>query len=218
MPKVVFDVGANNGSSTLHFLQDPQVELYAFEPNPILFDDLRKIENENPRYHPIKAAVGEKDGEGAFHLAGPVNPMNPLAHQPGISNYGCSSLLPFSDTVQQEWPNRIDFQAFASVNVVTTRLDTFLKMRDIKTIDYLHIDAQGMDLAVLRSLGDKLSCVKEGVLEAPINNKKKIYIGSHTCEEAILFLLNNGFQIYNIEKNDEMGNEVNIYFRRHSNF
>jgi hypothetical protein len=59
-----------------------------------------------------------------------------------------------------------------------------------------------------------LPIVKEGVLEAPINQKKKIYEGSHTCEEAILFLLNNGFQIYNIEKNDTEGNEVNIFFKR----
>ena len=214
MPKIVFDVGANNGSSTFHFLQDPEVELYAFEPNPILYDDLKKLEAENSRYHPMKVAVGEVDGEGVFHLAGPVNPMQPLAHQPGISNYGCSSLLPFSESVQDEWPNRIDFQAFAKVNVMTMRLETFMRMANLKTIDYLHIDAQGMDLAVMRSLGEYLPFVKEGVLEAPINDKKKIYTGSHTCEEAILFLLNNGFQIYTIEKNDEMGNEVNLYFRR----
>lgn len=214
MPKIVFDVGANNGSSTLHFLDDPNVHLYAFEPNPVLYQDLCRIRDKNPRYFPMKVAVGESEGEHMFHLAGPVIPENPFLHEQGKSNYGCSSLLPFSETVQQEWPNRIDFREFAQVPVMTMRLDTIMKMANLESIDYLHIDAQGMDLAVMRSLGEYLPKVKEGVLEAPINDKKKIYTGSHTCEEAILFLLNNGFQIYNIEKNDEMGNEVNLYFRR----
>jgi hypothetical protein len=71
-----------------------------------------------------------------------------------------------------------------------------------------------MDLSVLRSLGDFLPNLKEGVLEAPINDKKKIYKGSHTCEEAILFLLNHNFHIYDIQKNDKEGNEVNIFFKQ----
>lgn len=214
MPRIVFDVGANNGDSTKEFLNDPTVELYAFEPNPILYKDLCKIQDKNPRYHPMNLAIGETDGQAMFHLAGPVDPRNPLLHCEGISNYGCSSLLPFSDSVQQEWPGRIDFQSFGSVDVKTMRLDTFMKESNLSEIDYLHIDAQGMDLSVMKSLGSYITRVKEGVLEAPINDKKKIYTGSHTCEEAILFLLNNGFHIYNIEKNDTQGNEVNLYFKR----
>jgi FkbM family methyltransferase len=214
MPKFVFDVGANNGDSTKELLNDPDVELYAFEPNPILFDDLKKLQAANPRYHPYPLAIGEKDEETVFHLAGPIDPLHPLNHQEGVSNYGCSSLLPFSETVQDEWPDRSDFHSFASLPILSVRLDTFLEKTGISHIDYLHIDAQGMDLAVLRSLGRFLANVDKGVLEAPINDKKKIYEGSHTCEEAILFLLNNNFRITDIEKNDSLGNEVNIYFQR----
>jgi FkbM family methyltransferase len=214
MPKFVFDVGANNGDSTKEFLNDPDVELYAFEPNPILLQDLRKVQAANPRYHVFPLAIGEKDEETVFHLAGPIDPSNPLLHAEGISNYGCSSLLPFADTVREEWPDRPDFQSFASVPVLSVRLDTFLEKTGIQEIEYLHIDAQGMDLAVLRSLGTSIGKVKQGVLEAPINDKKKIYTGSHTCEEAILFLLNHNFRITDIEKNDGLGNEVNIYFKR----
>lgn len=214
MKRLVLDVGANNGMSTWHFLDDTSVELFAFEPNAVLYRDLCKKAETNKRYHPMPYAVGEKDGESSFHLAGPVDPSNPLRHQEGISNYGCSSLLPFSANVAEEWPGRIDFKEFAEVPVKTVRLETFMRELHLDEIDYLHIDAQGMDLAVLRSLGPYLSKVKEGVLEAPINEKKKIYEGSHTCEEAILFLLNNKFRITNIEKNDDRGNEVNIYFKR----
>lgn len=214
MPRIILDVGANNGMSTWHHLDDPDVELFAFEPNPALFHDLCKKAETNKRYHPLPYAVGEKDGESVFRLAGPIDPRQPFLHQEGISNYGCSSLLPFSGTVRQEWPDRIDFQEFAQVPVKTVRLESFMKAFHLESIDYLHIDAQGMDLVVLRSLGPYLSKVKAGVLEAPINDRKKIYEGSHTCDEAILFLLNNGFRITDIEKNDSLGNEVNLYFRK----
>ena len=214
MPRIVLDVGANNGESTWHFLEDPDVELFAFEPNPVLYTDLCKKAETNSRYHPVKYAVGEEEGQSVFRLAGPIDHVNPLNHQQGISNYGCSSLLPFSDSVKQEWPERSDFQEFAQVSVLTVRLDTFMEQLHLEEIDYLHIDAQGMDLSVMRSLGTYLPKVKRGVLEAPINDKKKIYQGSHTCDEAILFLLNNGFRITDIDKNDREGNEVNIHFKR----
>jgi hypothetical protein len=38
---------------------------------------------------------------------------------------------------------------------------TFIKQHGIEKIDYLHVDAQGMDLRVLKSLGSYLSIVKE---------------------------------------------------------
>ncbi len=214
MPRFIFDVGANNGESTFHFLDDPDVILFAFEPNPILYQDLLQKSKSNSRYQPLNVAVSEKEGETVFHLAGAIVPQNPFLHQSGIGNYGCSSLLPFAQTVHQEWKNRPDFQSFADVPVMSVRLDTIIETYQIQEIDYLHIDAQGMDLSVLKSAGKYLPIIKKGVLEAPINQKKQIYEGSHTCEEAILFLLNNGFQIYNIEKNDTEGNEVNVFFKR----
>ena len=212
MKKIIFDVGANNGESTAAYLKDESVELYAFEPNPFLFRDIQEIHGVNPHYHPFQYAIGDKEGNMNFHLAGPVDPMNVLAHRKGMSNWGCSSLLDFSPTVVDEWEHRPDFQSVGLFPVEVRRLDSFVKEHSISSIDYLHIDAQGMDLRVLQSLGDKLSIVKAGVLEAPINERKKIYTESHTASEAILYLLNNNFRITSIEKNDPEGNEVNIYF------
>ena len=52
-----------------------------------------------------------------------------------------------------------------------------------------------------------------GESTAPADYKKRIYDASHTADEAIVFLKENGFTVTNIEKNDSEGNEVNIYFR-----
>lgn len=214
--KVVFDVGANNAESTAHFLDDPDTHIYAFEPNPVLVADIKKRFKDQPRHHIFQNAVADREGSMAFYLAGPVDPTNPMAHAEGISNWGCSSLLPFSETVHQEWKNRPDFNCFATITVDVIRLDTFIKQHAIDHIDYLHVDAQGMDLRVLKSLGTYLSIVKEGVLEAPSDYKKSIYKASHTADEAIAFLKENGFTIKNIENNDAEGNEVNIYFQKNS--
>ena len=43
-------------------------------------------------------------------------------------------------------------------------------------IDYLHIDAQGCDFDVLKSLGQYISNVKEGVLETAYTYDKTIYV------------------------------------------
>lgn len=43
--KVIFDIGANNGESTQRYLQEPDTHIYAFEPNPVLVNDIKKIKN-----------------------------------------------------------------------------------------------------------------------------------------------------------------------------
>jgi len=212
--KVVFDIGANNGESTQSYLQDPDTHIYAFEPNPVLVEDIRKKFKDQPRHHVFQNAVADIEGDMMFYLAGPVDPNHPMFHVEGTSNWGCSSLLPFSETVHQVWTNRPDFKSFGAIPTRVIRLDSFVKEHKIETIDYLHIDAQGMDLRVMKSLGSYLPIVKEGVLEAPADYTKRIYDASHTAEEAISFLKENGFSIVNIENNDAQGNEVNIYFKK----
>ena len=212
--KIVFDVGANNGESTQSYLQEPDTHIYAFEPNPVLVNDIKKKFKDQPRHHIFQNAVADIEGDMMFYLAGPVDPNHPMFHVEGTTNWGCSSLLPFSETVHQVWTNRPDFKSFGAIPTRVIRLDTFVKEHKIEAIDYLHIDAQGMDLRVLKSLGTYLPIVKEGVLEAPADYNKRIYDASHTAEEAILFLKENGFSIVNIENNDSQGNEVNIYFKK----
>ena len=212
--KVVFDVGANNGASTEGYLQEKETYIYAFEPNPILFEDLQKKYENHPHYNIFQYAVADREGSMNFYLAGARDTEQPTHHIEGESNWGCSSLLPFSETVHEAWPNRPDFESFGAITVDVIRLDSFVKKHRIEQIDYLHIDAQGMDLRVIKSLGEKISIVQEGVLEAPADFSKRIYKGSHTAEEAIIFLKENGFHVSNIEKNDPEGNEVNIYFTR----
>ena len=137
-----------------------------------------------------------------------------MNHSIGYPNYGSSSLLDFQEGLDKTWTGRRDLATFAKITVNVMRLDTFVKKHNITQIDYLHVDTQGQDLAVLRGLGDSLSIVKKGVVEAPTSKTTRIYTNSHTMVEIVKFLRENNFLIDKIDANDENENEVNIYFSK----
>jgi FkbM family methyltransferase len=198
--KVIFDVGANDGK-TFYNEARQGAAVFLFEPTPFLVEGIRRWIGECPTMSLVEMAVSEKDGCMKFNVA-------------GQGDWGCSSLLEFSDGLEGTWPGREDFKVTEQLSVNTTRLDTFLeKNPQITKIDYLHIDTQGSDLSVLRSLGNKISLVEEGVVEVPQSEEVMLYKGQHTKEEMLNFLNANGFEV--VEVISQM-NEDNIRFRKRS--
>ena len=72
---------------------------------------------------------------------------------------GCISLPEFADNVQETWRGRPELQVDRRLVAEVIRLDDFIRLHDIGQIDFLHIDTQGTDLSVLRSLGSSLEKV-----------------------------------------------------------
>lgn len=198
-PIVIFDVGANNGSS-FSWLSGklPWIQIYAFEPTPNLVKTLHSQFDHLSNYHIIPKAVGEMPGWAKFNVA-------------GQGDWGCSSLLTFSDNLDKTWPGRTDFRVTSQIDVEVIRLDNFVRQERIFAIDFLHIDTQGTDISVLRSLGDEISRVRSGVIEVPQNREVMLYKNQHTREEAVEFLDKNGFMIW---KTVSQQNEDNLYFRK----
>lgn len=198
MSKVIFDVGANFGNTFIDQARQGN-HVYAFEPTPHLISEIKKWSCDIPTYHLIEFAVSEIEGIMKFNIS-------------GHADWGCSSLLEFSDGLDKTWPGRLDLKVTDTVNVNSIRLDTFLKNHpEIQKIDYLHVDTQGSDLSVLRSLGDRIKIVEEGVVEVPHSKEVALYKEQHTKEEMIAFLISNGFEI--TEVNSQM-NEDNLIFKR----
>jgi hypothetical protein len=91
----------------------------------------------------------------------------------------------------------------------------------ITEIDYLHIDTQGNDFRVLQSLGDKISCVKEGAAEAS-QNAKYYAVEDNTVDIVSSWLIDKGFYLKVLDDGIGKehtgacpnGNEANIYFKR----
>lgn len=198
--KIIVEVGANNGGTTAYFATLDSV-VYAFEPTrELLMDYLWGLSDHFPNVHIVPFAVDLETSFKTFNIA-------------GQGDWGCSSLFEFSDGLEQKWPDRPDFNKTHSYRVPTITLFDFCNIYNIPRIDYLHIDAQGSDYNVLLSLKDKISIVKEGVVEAAAN--VDLYKEVDNRVETIKDFLNkNGFIITQEYPNDELKAEVNIHFKR----
>ena len=205
MPAVFFDVGANNGSSSIPVAQqNKDVTVWAFEPTPKLAQELIEKTKDLPNYRVVQKAVSNEAGTAKFYIAGSDG-----------CDWGCSSLNNFSEDLDKTWPGRVDFKVTDTVDVDVIRLDKFVEENGITRIDHLHVDVQGKDLEVLMGLGDKLTTVASGVIEMAMSADVKLYKEQkYVLVDAIKFLNENGFRVARIEPNDVYCNEVNVYFFR----
>ena len=125
-PVTLFDVGANVGQTVAALLETfAQPRIYAFEPSPATFKALAATHGDNDCICLENIALGEQDGVLPFHVTKACN-LNDSILEP-------------------RW------QAHAQIVPVQVKsLDRYCQDREIEAIDYLKIDVQGYDLAVLR--------------------------------------------------------------------
>ena len=199
--KIVFDVGANNGSSSVPLaIANPTYLVFAFEPTPEMIEVIKSKIVGLENYVIVPKAVSDYNGTAEFNVA-------------GNWDWGCSSLLKFSKKSQTDWPGRTDFHVTYKLNVDVIRLDTFIEENGITKIDHLHIDTQGSDLNVMKGLGEYLHIVTEGKLEAGTSDDV-LYEGQNKLNDCIKFLLLNGFKVVDVNSNDVFCHEVNVVFKK----
>jgi FkbM family methyltransferase len=196
--KIMFDIGCNNGKDSDYYVHN-NYQVFAFEPTPKLCDDLRSRFKNNCNFFLIEKAISNKEGKMKFNIV-------------DYPHRGCSSLLNFIPDTTLFWDNYVNATVIESIHIDVIRLDSFIKMLDIKTIDYFHCDIQGLDLSALESLGTYISIVKEGQIEVA-NKRNVLYENSNNyIEDVINFLEKNNFIIKNITSNDIYNNESNLQF------
>jgi FkbM family methyltransferase len=204
--KTLIEVGACDGSDSLHFHKNG-FKVFTFEPKKDSYEKLIEKTQHLSDYTVIPKAVSLIDGKTMFNIC---------------REGGASSILPFKsdDILEKHWTSiRKDIQySGISYEVETTRLDTFIEQNNLQDtiIDYIHIDAQGVDLECLKSLGIYIKNVQAGVVETVKDKEKSIYIGQdeNTYENIEKFLLSNGLRIESVISNDETQCEYNVYFKR----
>jgi FkbM family methyltransferase len=204
--KTLIEVGAFDGTDSLRYHKNGYI-VYTFEPKKDLFQNLVNKTKHLKNYTVIPKAVSLKNGTTTFNIC---------------KKGGASSILPFRPESEliKTWSERrtdIHFSGM-SYDVETTRLDTFIeeyKLQD-RIIDFIHIDAQGVDLDCLKSLGKYIVNVQAGVVETVKDISKSIYIGQedNTLETISEFLSLNGFKILRIQSNDSTNCEFNVFFEK----
>lgn len=137
----IFDVGANEGESTLEVLNSfPKACVLSFEPHPPTFATLVAKAGGNLRFQGFNLALGTDIGE-----------VEMIEYDDSTTN----SLTP-NNPFTTRWNTR-----GRSIRVQETTLDTFCSEHSIDNIDLLKIEAEGLDLAVLQ--GGSLMLQKRAV-------------------------------------------------------
>lgn len=193
--RVWIDVGAHEGELTLvPAMVHRSLLVYAFEANPAKAEALT---GRRRNYMVLPFAVSETDGVADFHV-------NAFA--------ASSSLLPLDAEEVKRWQGGDVLSEVATIRVPTVRLDTFMDACGIEYVEWLKIDAQGADLAVLRSAGDRLSRVERVTVEAVVADCH-VYKGDATKEEIVEYLTAHGFRLLAAEA-QAFGQEENLTFGR----
>jgi FkbM family methyltransferase len=179
--RIVVEVGSNNGEDTAILVQNAD-KLYAFEPDPKMFNDLVQRFGDDTRITVLPYAVHSSDGTHTFNRSDGEPGLNSLYDLRGDLLKTC---------LNEFQVYRDGFQS--SVTVETRRLDTIMEENQIPHIDYMWVDAQGNDLIVLQSLGDRIKDLKSGRLEC--DYKVLIYAGvDNSYRTAVEYLESQGFQ------------------------
>jgi FkbM family methyltransferase len=179
---VWIDVGAHLGETTLHHAsRNPGLRIFAFEPN---LRAAAGLMGRASNYVVIPMAVAEQDGHAEFH----INRFD-----------AASSLLPMSEEVRKTWVGGAALAVESMATVPTVRLDTFMGLVGIEKVDYLKIDAQGMDLAVIRSAGSRLRDISRIMLEVDLS-PKPLCRGAAPKSEVLEFMCSAGFRLVSSER------------------
>jgi FkbM family methyltransferase len=194
--RIWIDVGAHRGETTLDAARrDPSLVVYAFEPNIELAAQLfAKL----PNYVVIAQAISDVAGYRKFNIN---------------SDDATSSLLDTDTDGLSRWHGVDPFSTLQTVMVPTARLDTFIEDNGIDAVERLKIDAQGHDLEVLRSAGDRIGCIEEIIVEVRLVEHAQYHGATNSRDAVTDLLVQRGFAVAR-SRTQNYGQEANLYFRR----
>jgi len=173
-PKTVFEIGACDGRDSLALAAVfPMAEIYAFEPNPKTIPESEANAAKNPRVHLTPMAVSEVDGFVTFY-------------QSMTDNAGYSSTFKPSGKYDIVEPMPVKQLVVPSI-----RVDTFLDRMNIASVDAMWLDAQGGELAILKSMGNHIGSVRAVWTEFCYD---ELYTGQPLFEDLKTFLESHGLK------------------------
>ncbi|CAF1263399.1 unnamed protein product [Adineta ricciae] len=169
---------------TQEFQQSNDLFVIAIDPNIDFYSSLSKI----PRLIPIIAAIFPTEGTRAFYE---------------YQGSGCSSLLEPNANIDRKLAIYEWFRPCTKVTkitgVSTLRLETILSIIDPRlSIELLKVDAQGVDLDVVKSAGKLLKRIDKVIIEIQLDDEKRnnsniLYKNANSASETLEYMKANGF-------------------------
>lgn len=172
----VFEAGAHIGSDTSEMAETwPDAKIYAFEPIPKIFKQLRSNTKRFKNVHCYKLAIGEKSGNVKIYVSG------------GASDGSSSILAP-----KEHLNLHPDVTFPEQISVKVESIDSWAKNQEIKDIDFLWLDLQGLELAALKGANRILKTVSAIHTEV---NLVEVYEGVPLYPELKSWLKNYDFRV-----------------------
>jgi FkbM family methyltransferase len=183
---VIFDVGANRGQSAHSFRRwYPRARIYCFEPVKATFDILQRTVRHDARVSVHHLAFGATAGAQLIAL-GPDDRM---------SNVG-----------REASDGRAE-------SIVVETLDRFCAQHEIDHIDYLKIDTEGSDLAVLEGAPELLGRGAARIVEVEggLNPDNSFHVGAQALTQC---LTAHGYRLFTIYEQVLEWPTADAYLRR----
>lgn len=185
---VIIEAGAFDGKDTKKLSAFfPNATIHAFEPVPEIFDKLTSQTSANTNVHRYQVALSNKTGSISFYIA-----QNPK--KPGKICQAGTIMVP-KERLQKSpiiYPK--------TITVSTTTLDDWAEQNHIKRVDFLWLDLQGHELAVLKAATDLIKGVSIIFLEV---NFIEAYQDQPSPQEIDEWLKNKGFEALARDFEDE---------------
>jgi FkbM family methyltransferase len=172
MPKHIVDVGANHGTWTKEALKYfPDAFYTLIEPQYWLKDSFEDILNSNNKVKFYAVGAGEKDGSFQFT----------------ILNRDDSSSFRYS---QEE----AKAAGFEQINIPVVTLNKLLSKSELPIPDIIKIDAEGLDIEVLKGSSEFFGKTEIFMVEAGVVNK----LFDNSFLKIINFMNENGYILFDI--------------------
>ena len=179
---IIFDVGANKGQSIDFFSKIyKNVKIYAFEPNPKLYNYLKA---KYKRKNVLLFNLGISDNSGQLMLNETITDETSTFEK---LNYDSSYLQMKANILGVSKENIISNKYFVDV----IRLKDFIEREGIKKIDILKIDTEGHELKCLQGLFiDNIVNIKYIQLES---HNDDMYLSNESKDQIPNLLSSNGY-------------------------
>lgn len=175
---IIVEAGSCDGRDTFQLArQFCQGTVYAFEPIPLLFDALRIRVSCFKNVICVNRALAHACGKLPFYVA---------TKESTLRITQTSSL--YAPNKEYPWNNTL-FNEIVNVNGIT--LDAWAEQEHIKTIDFLWLDAQGSELAILSAAQHVLKTVRAIWMEV---SDVQRYTNQPTTKDILSSLHGYGFK------------------------
>jgi FkbM family methyltransferase len=190
---VILEAGCCDGTDTLRFKYIwPESVVYAFEPNRDMVElVLPNKFNGIDGIHLECAALSDEEGERTFFFSRLFTSASSLLED---NIAGVAIPEDILANVEEERRNNITYDDEARL-IQCYRVDTWARRNLVDRIDYVWLDAEGMELRILQSFGDLLQTVK--VISAEVNFQE-FRKGMAMFPGIYKFLTEHGFKLKNI--------------------